>query len=178
MFKDELELCAKLTHRNIVFCHGGFIAPPDAPPGPPDFILFERCDASLSHYLACRYDEEHPHQLWLREGLDVGLSILNALQWIHPDVTHGDLSSSNVLVAARANMEGINSMHVMLADFETARVKHRGVMRHGVERGTPAFMPPLDDEAALLRRGFDQDSLHQVRGAGSAMRARVSIQSY
>lgn len=168
MFQDELALSAKLTHRNIVFCYGGHVAHPEspfpAPPHEPDFILFERCDASLSHYLSCRYDEDRPNPLWYREGLDIGISILNALQWIHPNVTHGDLSTSNVLVRKRS-VNGIITMCVMIADFETARVRGRDVMMHGTGRGTAAFMPPTDDDAAKAAEGFSDDWIHQVRPA-------------
>jgi serine/threonine protein kinase len=167
IFADELKLCALLTHRNIVFCHGGYIAPPRAPfPAAacePDFIIFERCEASLSHYLSCRYDEERPHPLWYREGLDVGISILNALHWIHPNVTHGDLSTSNILVKKRMNKDGINTMCVMIADFETARVKERAVMQHREGRGTAAFMPPSGDDDANIAAGRSADWIYQVR---------------
>ena len=163
IFADELELSAKLTHRNIVFCHGGCVAPPDAPfPAPrhqPDFILFERCASSLSHYISARYDVQHT--FWYREVLDVGIGILNALHWMHPEVTHGDLSSSNVLVKMRPNNAGIDTMAVMLADFETARVNCREVVQHGTGLGTAAFIPPkVDDEANRAR--FDDEWIYRV----------------
>ena len=271
IFSDELQLSAKFSHRNIVFCYGGFVAPSHAPfpqpPSEPDFILFERCAASLSHYIACRYDETQPHPLWLREGLDIGLAILQvcvvcgcaggrpgecgytaliqllckahvsltaaqhapqhhahssrrmcawklqslpagavllaslhdascasdcllipsvlrfmhacsvpsthatsspavrlqALHYVHPYVTHGDLSSSNVLVKMRPNNAGIMSMCVMLADFETARVVERVPEQHGDGLGTAAFIPPLRDDAAARARGVSEDAMLQVR---------------
>ena len=58
MFRDELELSAKLYHSNIVVCHAGFVAPEGAPWPPPesepDFIVFEACDASLAEYIKRR----------------------------------------------------------------------------------------------------------------------------
>jgi hypothetical protein len=171
VFADELELSAKLTHRNIVFCHGGCVAPPDAPfpapPSSPDFILFERAAGSLSHYISCRYDEQRPHPLWLREALDVGIGVLNALRWIHPAVTHGDLSSGNVLVKMRPNNAGISSMCVMLADWETARVRDRTPVQHGAGLGTAAFIPPSCDDAAHRAAGFSDDWIHEVRAWSS-----------
>lgn len=52
IFRDELELCTRLAHRNIAFCLGGGVGPEEGPFPQPrqheDFILFEHCDGSLA----------------------------------------------------------------------------------------------------------------------------------
>jgi serine/threonine protein kinase len=173
LFYEELMLSAKLIHRNVLFCYGGYVAPRGSPfPAPhsePDFILFERCAASLSHYVACRYDE-HAHAslnpFWLQEVLDIGFGIFSTLQYLHPKVTHGDISSSNVLMRMETNHNQIRAMSVVLADFETACV-WEPLCRLYKQKGTAAFMPPSDDEQTQRdHRRDDGDKceqfIHQV----------------
>lgn len=121
-------------------------------------------------YLSWRYHSQNPQPLEYCEVLDVGIAMLNALAWLHPDpggagTTHGDLSSCNVLV----RRERSDTMCVLLADFETARVVHRtapdAVTRaRRLQRGTPAFMPPQSDEAAVKAdSSFSEGVLFTVR---------------
>jgi serine/threonine protein kinase len=130
----------------------------------------------------CRYDEDanaNLNPLWLREVLDIGLSILNSLQYLHNTVTHGDISSSNVLVKMAVNPKQIKAMSVVLADFETACVwdtpycqlprTHQDSGEPEWPRGTAAFMLPLEDEAEMQRQGMSDQKRHQARHGGCVL---------
>jgi hypothetical protein len=68
-------------------------------------------------------------------------------------------------------------MSVLLTDFETARVKDRkcdkATASRRQDRGTPAFMPPLDDDKNYVQAAKDvsnvQDRMYTVRACWSAV---------
>lgn len=78
---------------------------------------------------------EHGNRLSIREGLQIVMQMLDALEYLHAHgVVHRDIKPANIMITADAQIK--------IADFGIAKIDASGYTQVGVVLGTPTYMAP------------------------------------
>ena len=114
-FHSEYELLSSLRHKNIVEYQGlCFLSHSDLADVP--LLMMERLKIDL-HRRLLDYSKQYPSPLMLKEKVSVLLDVAEGLEYLHthqPQVIHGDLTATNVLLDEKGTAK--------IGDFGNARM--------------------------------------------------------
>ena len=118
-FRSEYELLSSLRHKNIVEYQGVcFFSHSDL--GDVPLLMMERLKIDL-HRRLVDYSKEYPSPLMLKEKVYILLDVAEGLEYLHthqPQVIHGDLTATNVLLDEKGTAK--------IGDFGNARMLSYG----------------------------------------------------
>ena len=114
-FHSEYELLSSLRHKNIVEYRGVcFLSHSDF--GDVPLLMMERLKIDL-HRRLLDYSKQYPSPLMLKEKVSILLDVAEGLEYLHthqPQVIHGDLTATNVLLDEKGTAK--------IGDFGNARM--------------------------------------------------------
>lgn len=131
-FQREIQICAQLTHPNILSLHDS---------GESDGVLYYVMPfidgESLRHLL------EHDRELPVARAATLGREVLDALGYAHErGFVHRDVKPENILIAGG---------HALVSDFGIARVMGANITgaltQSGIVIGSPTYMSPEQSAA-------------------------------